>query len=225
MKAKIVTQAIQRLLLVRPVDGIIGNITKGAFNRLALCDPEEQFFNETDEGLGHAGETGARDINERASKLIQHFEGCQLKAYKDEVGVWTIGWGHTGLQHKDGTVYAERTITSDKAQQLFHYDMEQFEARVSAFVKVPLTDDQYGALVALDFNTGGLGKSTLLKFLNKQQYVQAADEFLKWTQAGGKVLPGLVRRRRSERRLFLGKEKYLLESMVECRRDERGELD
>lgn len=167
---------------------------------------------------------GVKRINAKSVKLIQHFESCFLKAYKDPVGVWTIGWGHTGLRHQDGTVHAGREITQAEADKLFRYDMTQFEKRVSAFVKVPLTPDQYGALVAFDFNTGGLRRSTLLKKLNAKDYAGAADEFLKWNKAGKpkKVLPGLTRRRRSERRLFLGKDPAILKTMAEVRKDGAG---
>lgn len=225
MKAKLLTQSIQGLLLV-PQDGIIGPITRAHFNLLANTKPSNEYTGEVPlaQDLGHAGETGARDINERAANLVKHFESCPLKAYQDEVGVWTIGWGHTGLQHKDGTVYAGRVITQVKADALFKYDMEQFEARVCAFVKVPLNDDQYGALVSFDFNTGGLGKSSLLRRLNDGDYQGAADGLLAWNKAGGTIFAGLVRRRRSERRLFMGKDNYILRDMDAVRADERGEL-
>lgn len=145
-------------------------------------------------------------INERGLQLVKHFEGLYLKAYRDEVGVITIGWGHTGLQHRDGTVYMGRTITKAQAEELLRYDMNQFEARVKAFVKVPLTSDQFSALVAFDFNLGKLNQSTLLKKLNAGNYAGAANEFVRWNQAGGKVLRGLTRRRLSERNLFMGRD-------------------
>lgn len=222
MKAKEVTKKIQAVLLVSS-DGIIGPITRGAFTRLTLLSPEDD-YESTGSELGHAGGIGARDINARTAALIQHFESCPLKAYQDEVGVWTIGWGHTGLQHRDGTVFRGRVITREKADALFRYDMEQFEARVSSFVKVTLNDDQYGALVSFDFNTGGLGKSSLLRKLNDGDYEGAADGLLAWNKAGGEVLSGLVRRRRSERRLFLGCNNYILPDMAAVSRDERGDF-
>jgi lysozyme len=214
MKARVHIEELQAALRI-PVAlraPRIGPLTRGAFERLASLAPEAEFETTKagDADLGHAGE-GARDINENATKLIQHFESCYLKAYKDSVGVWTVGYGHTGLQHKDGTVYAGRVITQAKADQLFAYDMQQFEARVEAMVKVQLTDDQFGAVVAWDFNTGGLGRSTLLKKLNIEDYAGAAQEFLKWDKAGGSTLRGLTRRRHSERRLFLGLHPFILD--------------
>jgi lysozyme len=147
-----------------------------------------------------------RQINQRGIDLIKHFEGCYLEAYKDSVGVWTIGYGHTGLVHRDGTVKAGRKITQAEAEELLRYDLRVFSKRVQGGTTVPLTDDQFAALVSFDFNTGGFLKSTLRKKLNACDYVGAAEEFLKWDKAGGKVLKGLTRRRRSERNLFRGTE-------------------
>jgi len=151
-----------------------------------------------------------RYINERGLKLVKHFESLFLKAYKDPVGIWTIGWGHTGIRHNDGTVFSGRTITEADAHELLKHDMQTFCERVVSFVKVPLNDDQFDALVSFDFNTGALHKSTLLKKLNAGDYQGAADELPKWNKAGGKVLRGLTRRRESERNLFLGKEKFIV---------------
>lgn len=142
--------------------------------------------------------------------MVKHFESLFLKAYQDPVGVWTIGWGHTGLKHKDGTVHKGRVITEEKATELLTHDLRSFAERVTKLVKVRLTDDQFSALVSFDFNTGGLSKSTLLKKLNAGDYKGAADEFLRWNKAGGQVLRGLTRRRESERNLFIGKEDYLV---------------
>jgi lysozyme len=146
--------------------------------------------------------------------LVKEFEGLSLKAYRDEVGVLTIGYGHTGYQHQDGTVYAGMTITKAQADNFLEYDMHQFEARVGALVKVPLTDDEFAALVSFDFNTGSLSTSTLLRKLNKGDYTGAADQLLRWVHAGGKVYRGLVRRRESERNLFLGKTPYIVETVM-----------
>lgn len=156
--------------------------------------------------------TAVRHINDRGIELVKHFESLFLKAYQDIVGVWTIGWGHTGLQHKDGTVFAGRMITRDKAEELLRYDMHQFEARVQTFVKVAINDDQFAALVSFDFNTGGLAKSTTLRKLNAGDNQGAADALLMWNKANGKVVRGLTRRRESERNLFMGKTPFIVPS-------------
>ncbi len=145
-----------------------------------------------------------RTINESGIELIKHFESLRLKAYQDSVGVWTIGWGHTGLTHKDGTVYEGREITEDEAEALLKRDLKTFEEAVENCVDVDIDDNQFSALVSFAFNLGGtnLNRSTLLKKLNEKQYFNASKEFKKWSKAGGKRRGGLVRRRISERNLF-----------------------
>ncbi len=147
---------------------------------------------------------------------MKHFEGCYLKAYRCPAGVWTIGFGHTGLQHKDGTVYAARTITRKTAEDLLRYDINQFEERVKVLCRYhALLFCEFDALVSFDFNTGALHRSTLLKHVLAGEDLKAANEFMKWTRGGGKVLPGLVRRRKAERALYLGGDwKQLLENIV-----------
>ncbi len=145
-----------------------------------------------------------RDISAKGIEMIKHFEGWFPTAYLCPAGVWTIGYGHTGLKHKDGTVHRGRKITEEEGEQLFRYDMDRFEGRVLKFVKVPLNDDEFAALVSFDYNTGSLGDSTLLRMLNAGDRAGAADQFLRWDKANGKVLSGLTRRRKSERNLFLG---------------------
>jgi len=151
-----------------------------------------------------------KQIDKRGLDLVKHFEGLYLKAYQDSVGVWTIGYGHTGLTHKDGTVYKGLVITETQADDLLRHDMSYFGLRVNGLITVPITQDQFDALTSFDFNTGGLAKSTLRKKLNAGDYQGAADEFLRWNKAGGKTLKGLTRRRESERNLFLGKENYIV---------------
>ncbi|MDU4063032.1 MAG: lysozyme [Acinetobacter baumannii] len=124
--------------------------------------------------------------------LIISFEGTRFKAYDDGVGVWTIGTGTTvypnGVKVKQG-------------------DTCKFEKTVNESVTVPLTQNQFDALVSLTYNigSGAFNNSTLLKKLNKGDYQGAADQFLVWNKAGGKVMKGLVRRREAERALFLKK--------------------
>lgn len=151
-----------------------------------------------------------RHINQAGLDLVKHFEGLYLKAYKDPVGIWTIGYGHTGLTHQDGTVHAGRQITKAEAEQLLKHDMGKFEEEVKELITVPLNDNQFSALVSFHFNTGGLAKSTLRKKLNAGDYMGSADELLKWDKAGGKTLAGLTRRRKSERNLFLDIQPYII---------------
>lgn len=159
----------------------------------------------------HLLATPARRINERGLTLVKHFEGLYLKAYRDEVGILTIGWGFTGYKHRDGTVYPGMVITREKAEEFLKWDMRQFETRVLRFTRVPLTDDQFSALVSFDFNVGAIDKSTLGRLLNAKDYEGASNQFGRWVKAGGRTLRGLVRRRASERNLFLGRTPYIVE--------------
>lgn len=182
----------------------IGPLTRGQFEHLAQLAPDADYtWSDPNAQPIVVCPPSGRLIIPLARQLVEAFEGCQLKAYQDEVGVWTIGYGHTGLQHKDGTVYAGRMITQSQADQLLDYDMNQFEHKVQAVVTWPIDDDQFGALVAFDFNTGGLADSTLLHLLNTGNIADAANQFLLWNHAGGQVLAGLTRRRNAERALFL----------------------
>ncbi|WP_235912553.1 glycoside hydrolase family protein [Velocimicrobium porci] len=143
-------------------------------------------------------------ISQTGINLIKQFEGCYLTAYKCPAGVWTIGYGTTGKV--DGKqICSGMKINKQKAEQLLKKDLEQFEKAVSAIVKVPINQNQFDALVSFSYNCGSsaLRKSTLLRKLNQKDYKGAAEEFLKWNKAGGKVLAGLARRREAERKLFL----------------------
>ncbi len=142
--------------------------------------------------------------SDKGIALIKQFEGCKLTAYQDSVGVWTIGYGWT--QHVDGKpIRAGMTIKQETAERLLKTGLVSYESDVSRLVKVGLTQGQFDALVSFTYNLGSrsLSTSTLLRKLNAGDYAGAADEFLRWNKAGGKVLNGLTRRREAERALFL----------------------
>lgn len=137
--------------------------------------------------------------SESGIDLIKGFEGVRLNAYDDGVGVMTIGVGHIkGVQNGD-------TITEDQADDYLRDDLGTAEAAVNRLVKVPLDQSKFDALVSFTFNlgAGALAGSTLLKRLNAGDYDGAADEFLRWNRAGGRIMAGLTKRRISERMLFL----------------------
>lgn len=143
--------------------------------------------------------------SDKGIALIKQFEGCKLTAYQDSVGVWTIGYGWT--QPVDGkSIRAGMTIKQETAERLLKTGLVSYESDVSRLVKVGLTQGQFDALVSFTYNLGArsLSTSTLLRKLNAGDYAGAADEFLRWNKAGGKVLNGLSRRREAERDLFLG---------------------
>lgn len=141
-----------------------------------------------------------RRISQAGLELIKHFEGLRLCAYLDPVGVWTIGYGHTKFHARPGNC-----ISEPEAEEILRNDVEVFEAAVSRLVKVPLTQNQFDALVSFAFNVGvgALERSTLLKKLNAGNCQGAAAEFPRWVYAGGRRLPGLVRRRAAEKEIFL----------------------
>ncbi|HBN1092008.1 TPA: lysozyme [Enterobacter cloacae] len=143
--------------------------------------------------------------SDKGIALIKQFEGCKLTAYQDSVGVWTIGYGWT--QPVDGKpIRAGMTIKQETAERLLKTGLVSYESDVSRLVKVGLTQGQFDALVSFTYNLGArsLSTSTLLRKLNAGDYAGAADEFLRWNKAGGKVPNGLTRRREAERDLFLG---------------------
>ncbi|WP_049047702.1 lysozyme [Klebsiella aerogenes] len=139
--------------------------------------------------------------------LIKDFEGCRLTAYPDPGtggAPWTIGCGWT-LPVDGKPVRPGMTIDQATADRLLKTGLVSYEKDVLKIVKVKLTQGQFDALVSLAYNIGSraLSTSTLLKKLNDGDIKGAADEFLRWNKAGGKVLNGLTRRREAERALFL----------------------
>ena len=139
--------------------------------------------------------------------LVKEFEGLRLKAYKCPAAVWTIGYGHTSAAGSP-EVNPGMEITKDEAEEILKRDMVQYEAGVEKLVKVELTQGQFDALVDFAYNAGvgALAKSTLLKRVNEERFDDVPAEFMKRTKGGVKELPGLVRRRRAEVKLWRGLE-------------------
>ncbi len=136
----------------------------------------------------------------RGIGLIKDFEGVRLSAYHDVVGVLTIGYGHTGPDVSLG-----QTITPPQATRLLVADIANFEAAVIAACTTAPNQNQFDALVCFAYNVGigGLRKSSVLKAHNRHDFQSAARAFALWNKAGGKVWPGLVRRRAAEAALYL----------------------
>lgn len=134
-------------------------------------------------------------------QLTEGFEGCKLVAYQDQVGVWTIGYGHTR------GVTEGMTCTQEQAEQWLLEDIQIAVANVNTHVNVEVTQGEFDALVDFAFNCGckNLDSSTLLKLLNGgADITRVAAEFEKWDHAGGKVVAGLLRRRIAEEHEFTG---------------------
>ena len=137
-------------------------------------------------------------ISDEGLDLIKQFEGCELTSYVCPSGVYTIGYGHTG------DVLPGQTITQAEADKLLKDDVKRFEVGVNNYTNVPLNQSQYDALVSFTFNVG-LGAyrdSTLLRLLNGADYEGAAGQFGRWVNGSNGPLPGLVRRRDAEEKLF-----------------------
>jgi lysozyme len=155
------------------------------------------------------------EIAPEAINLIKAFEGARLAGYRDPIGIPTIGFGHTEMaggmiNYVDGQrtskVRIGARITMAEAERLKAADIARFAAELDPLFKRDLNPLQYGAAMSLAFNIGpgNFRKSTVLRMINAGEFTKAAGAFLAWNKAGGKVLPGLTRRRRAERLLFLG---------------------
>jgi lysozyme len=133
--------------------------------------------------------------------LIKHFEGYSSTTYLDSAGYPTIGYGHLAKPN-DPLV-----ITKWQAEMLLRQDVAWAERAVARAISAPINQPQFDSLTSFTFNlgSGSLYKSTLRKRVNAGQYLAAANELLKWVNAGGKRLKGLVKRRTMERLLFLSK--------------------
>lgn len=125
--------------------------------------------------------------------LIKEFEGCRLKAYKCPAGVWTIGYGHTA------GVAAGQAITQVRADEMLKTDLVKYENAVAKNVWITLNQAQFDALVSFTYNCGA---GNLAKLVKGRNHTQIADALLLYNKGGGKVLAGLTRRRKAERKLF-----------------------
>lgn len=144
-------------------------------------------------------------ISEKGLGLIKEFEGLVLKPYKDAVGIATIGYGNTYYEDGRKVSLSDPAITEERATELLKMVVKRYEDAINRYVQVPITQNQFDALVSFAYNVGNenVRKSTLMKLLNRKQYTEAADQLLRWNKAGGKTLKGLTRRRQAERTLFL----------------------
>jgi len=142
----------------------------------------------------------ANSISDKGIDAIKLFEGLRTVAYRCSAGVWTIGYGHTR------NVKAGDRITIKDARALLNSDVGECERSVRDRVEVELTQGMFDALCSFVFNFGDakFSKSTLLKYLNDEEYELAAMEFDRWVFSDGVRSEGLVRRREHEKKMFLG---------------------
>ena len=156
---------------------------------------------DSDSNIGIARDTMV--ISPKGIEMICRFEGLQLYAYDDGVGVWSIGFGT--IVYPSGTRVRKGDIcTLEQAKFYMSHDLKKFEHAVDLAVKVSIDQNQFDALVSLTYNigAGAFRNSTLLKKLNVGDYHGASAQFDVWNKASGRVLQGLVNRRSVERTLF-----------------------
>lgn len=141
-----------------------------------------------------------RPVGAEGLALIKRFEGCRLTAYKVQSSdkYWTIGWGHYGLDVKQGM-----TITQAEADNLLVLDCQSAADAVDESINVPLTKElnsnQRDALISFAYNCG---TSNLRKLCRNRTLPQIRDAMALYNKSGGKVLNGLVRRRAAEQELW-----------------------
>lgn len=143
-------------------------------------------------------------VNRAGLDLIKEFEELKLNAYLCPAKVWTIGYGHTTAAGEPAVVKGMK-ITAQEAHDILVRDVKKFEdAVVKALTRAP-NENQFSAMVSLCFNIGpgAFAKSSVVRKFNAGDVAGAADAFRLWNKGGGKVLPGLIRRREDERKLFL----------------------
>ena len=156
-------------------------------------------------------------VSDKCIQMIRHHEGVRFRPYRCPAKLWTIGVGHVlypnqgrlpldqrqdfQLQESDN-----RTFSAEEVDGILRSDLARFERGVAIQCPVSLTQGQFDALVSFSFNCGlgTLQRSTLRQKLLRGETEDAAQELLKYTIGGGRVLPGLVKRRQDERAVFLG---------------------
>lgn len=154
-------------------------------------------------------------ISEKCIEQIKHHEGVRLRPYRCPALLWTVGVGrvidptHIGVKFEDRKNLPiphgwDRTLTMAEVDELLHEDLRRFEAGVERLCPVGLNQHRFDALVSFSFNVGlgNLQRSTLRMRHNRKDYQGAGEAFMMWTKASGKVLPGLVKRRKDEQALY-----------------------
>ncbi len=145
-------------------------------------------------------------VSDNCIRMIKHHEGVRQQPYQDPIGLWTVGVGHLIGDGKKLPKEWNKTFTMEEVDNILKADLARFERGVNTLIPITrLTQNQFDALVSFSFNVGlgNLQASTLRQKLNRGDYEGAGNEFPKWRKAGGKVLPGLVRRRADEKNLFM----------------------
>lgn len=144
-------------------------------------------------------------VSEDCINLIKQYEGFRSKAYICPAGIPTIGYGATFYENGQKVKMGDPDITEERATQLLKHMLEKFEQYVDSYCRDDINQHQFDALVSFCYNVGpqNLKSSTLLKKVNLNPIDESIKlEFGKWVKGGGKTLPGLVKRRKSESDLY-----------------------
>lgn len=143
-------------------------------------------------------------LTEEAIGLVKRFEGFRAGAYRDAVGVWTIGYGHTAMAGPPD-VRAGMAMSRTEAEDVLRRDLAMFAQGVASALKASLAPAQFSALVSFAYNVGlgNFRKSSVLKAVNEGNFDAVPRRLQLWVKAGGRVLPGLVKRRAAEAELFM----------------------
>lgn len=145
--------------------------------------------------------------SDKGLQLIKQFEGFSARPYRCPAGIPTIGYGATYYPDGRRVTMQDKPVSEADATAMLRSMLASYEAGVSRYVQVPVTQGQFDAMVSFAYNIGlsALKNSTLLRLVNARDWQGAAAQFPRWNRAGGKVLPGLTRRREAERVMFLGR--------------------
>ena len=145
-------------------------------------------------------------LNKDGYNLIKQFEGCKLQAYQDSVGIWTIGYGSTYYENMQRVKQGDK-VSQQRANEIFEFVANRFARNVDDLITSQPTQNQFNAVVSLAYNIGlgNFQRSTLLKKLNRNPNDKTIKyEFLKWINAGGRQLQGLINRRKKEAEIYFG---------------------
>jgi GH24 family phage-related lysozyme (muramidase) len=156
-------------------------------------------------------------VSDAAKAMIKHHEGVRMRPYRCPALLWTVGVGHVIDPSHAAVKYEERRtlpipdgwdriLSMGEVDAILAQDLARFERGVARLCPSAVNHQgRFDALVSFSFNVGlgNLQRSSLRMKHNRGEFDEAADEFMKWSKAGGKVLKGLVNRRRDEQRLYL----------------------
>ena len=155
-------------------------------------------------------------VSEKTISMVKHHEGVRFRPYRCPALLWTVGVGrvidpaHIGVKFEDRKNLPipagwDRTLTMAEVDELLQQDLRRFEAGVLRLCPAGLNQSRFDALVSFSFNVGlgNLQRSSIRMRHNRGDYDGAAEAFMMWTKAGGRELPGLVKRRKDEQALYL----------------------